>query len=223
MPVYNPGRVPDQRPGPAGGARAKNREARTRAICEAAIPLLLEHGVRTATVDEITRAAGVAKGSFYRYFNDKTQLVEALFSPLAATMFAALDRCEQALQTAADGASPSVLNDAYANMAAELGMTLLSHPDLSRLYLQECRGSATGARAPIRALSDRVAQRAIELTRVAHQHGLLKPVDPSVTALAVVGAVETLLLRYLDGGDLGTIETVPQSLITMVLDGLRAD
>ena len=78
MPPYHPGRVPNERPGPAGGARAKNREAKTRAICEAAVGLFLEQGVRSATVDAITRAAGVSKGSFYQYFEDKDHVLREI-------------------------------------------------------------------------------------------------------------------------------------------------
>ncbi len=225
MPPYHPGRVPNERPGPAGGARAKNREAKTRAICEAAVGLFLEQGVRSATVDAITRAAGVSKGSFYQYFEDKTQLVEVLFAPLRETMLTAMARCKKSLQaTTPKGASHAPqLNDAYATLAAELGTTLLGQPELSRLYLQECRGPKTGARAPIRTLSDELAKGALDLTRAAHDRGLLKPLAPTITALAVVGAVETLLIRHLDGEDLGPIEAIPSSLITMVLDGLRAE
>ena len=39
-------------------------------------------GFRRTTVAALCRAAGIAKGSFYRYFEDKAQLVEALFEPL---------------------------------------------------------------------------------------------------------------------------------------------
>ena len=38
----------------------------------------LERGIESVSIDDITREAGVAKGSFYRYFADKDALVGAV-------------------------------------------------------------------------------------------------------------------------------------------------
>ncbi|MBI4957649.1 MAG: TetR/AcrR family transcriptional regulator [Myxococcales bacterium] len=216
--AFEPGRLPRQRPGTAGGVRAKNREERTRVLCEAALRLFLTHGVETATVDEITRAADVAKGSFYRYFDDKEQLVDALFAPLRTSVVGAIRRCEAAL---ANETRPETLASTYQALATELAGALLGSLDLVRLYLQECRGPAEGARRPIRALSEDLAEGAFALTYAAHVHGLLRPLPPKLTALAVVGAVEALLMGFLEQRDLGALPEVPGALITMLLDGLR--
>jgi AcrR family transcriptional regulator len=47
-------------------------------LLDAAERLLVERGVAATTVTDITGAAGVAKGSFYRYFSSKEQLLAAL-------------------------------------------------------------------------------------------------------------------------------------------------
>jgi AcrR family transcriptional regulator len=216
---YAPGIVPARRPGKEGGPREQNRRERTRMLCEAALGLFLERGVESATVDEITKAAGVAKGSFYRYFTDKEQLVEALFAPLADAVASAMDRCASALGRARSG---DELNAAYGALAAELTMALLEAPAVVKLYLQECRGPAEGARRPIRDLSGRIMGGAVALTRVAHAQGLLKNLPPEVTAVAVIGAVEGMLVEFLEGRatDPGAATA---ALIAMVLDGIRRE
>src|SRR5687767_14548749 len=78
-----PGLVPQKRPGPAGGKRDENRRRQTAALAAAGLRLFLRHGVEAVTVEQIVDEAGVAKGSFYRYFGDKADLVEALFAPVA--------------------------------------------------------------------------------------------------------------------------------------------
>ncbi|MCC6523982.1 MAG: TetR/AcrR family transcriptional regulator [Polyangiaceae bacterium] len=216
--AFEPGRLPSQRPGKAGGVRAKNREERTRVLCQAALRLFLTHGVEAATVDEITREADVAKGSFYRYFDDKEQLVDALFAPLRTSVVGAIRRCEAAL---ANETRPETLATTYQVLATELAGALLGSLDLVRLYLQECRGPAEGARRPIRVLSEDLAEGAFALTYAAHAHGLLRPLPPKLTALAVVGAVEALLMGFLEQRDLGSLPEVPGALISMLLDGLR--
>lgn len=217
-PQFEPGRVPSQRPGKQGSVRERNRIDRTQRICEAALDLFLARGLGVITIDEITRDAGVAKGSFYRYFHDKEQLVTSLFAPLAEQLLGAMDRCEQALGNTAP--EPGVYG-AYATLAMELSALLLGSPRLVRLYLQQCRGPADGPHRPIRALSDKVAERAIGLTVTANRLGLLRDLPPTVTALAVVGATEALLARFLDGEATLEPAEATRALVTMVLDGMR--
>lgn len=53
-------------------------EARREDLMNAAERLFLDRGVEPTTVEEITRAAAVAKGTFYLHFASKTELLEAL-------------------------------------------------------------------------------------------------------------------------------------------------
>lgn len=215
---YEPAIVPKQRPGKEGGARERNRRARTNAICQAALDLFLERGLEPTTVEEITKAAGVAKGSFYRYFPDKTGVVETLFSPLEESMGTAFDRCRAALLRAN---TADELNAAYGALASELALVLLGSENQVRLYLQECRGPAEGSREPIRRIADKVTDWAIALTETAHERGLLRDLPAEVTAVAVIGAVEGMLVRQFSGHPMGDPYTATTALISMVLDGIR--
>ena len=215
---YQPDIVPTQRPGKEGGARAKNREQRTQALCEAALELFLDGGIEATTVDDITRGAGVAKGSFYRYFSDKAAVVEALLSPLEAEMDGAMQRCEQRLRGAAE---PQELTAAYAGLAAELGAMLFASPLVVKLYLQEARAAKGEQRRTIIRVREKLLSGAVALTNTAHERGLLKDLPPPVTAIAVVGAVEGLIAAYLDGFPLGDPASATDALISMVLDGIR--
>lgn len=55
-------------------ARPLPAEDRQRAIIEATLPLLLEHG-RTVTTRQIADAAGVAEGTIFRVFDTKEELI----------------------------------------------------------------------------------------------------------------------------------------------------
>ena len=217
---YEPAIVPTQRPGKEGGARERNRRARTNAICEAALDLFLDRGLEQTTVEEITKAASVAKGSFYRYFPDKAGVVDALFSPLEETMEAAFERCRAALRKSE---TAGALNDAYAGLAQELSLVLLGSEKQVRLYLQECRGPTDGSREPIRRLADKITDGGISLTETARARGLLRDLPAQVTAVAVIGAVEGMLVRQFSGRPTSDPLTATTALISMVLDGIRAE
>jgi AcrR family transcriptional regulator len=214
---FTPGRRPSQRPGQAGSKRDQNRNERTQGLCEAALGLFLRSGLEAVTIDEITRAAGMAKGSFYRYFDDKAQLVDALFAPLAASLRAALDAARISI---ARSTTSTELQRAYEQLARHVVVEAVRAPTLVRLYLQECRGPARGARAPIRTLADDIAKSAVDLTHAAQGHGLLRDFSPNVTALGVVGAVETLLFYHTEGVDFGDLELAGRALIQMIVEGL---
>lgn len=215
-----PPRVPEHRPGPAGGRRAENRRRKTEALCEAALELFLEQGIETVTIDQIAKAARVAKGSFYRYFKDKAELVNTLLDPLAAAVAEAMDQCCRDLEAAHDRAS---LFQSYRTLAEALAEPMMAQAGIVQLYLQESRAPGVGARAPVRALALDTGRRAVALAQVAYDLKLLRPVDPRVAAYTVVGAVERLLFGFLAGEDIGPPLDAPEALVSIVLDGLNTE
>jgi AcrR family transcriptional regulator len=213
-----PPQVPGERPGPVGGKRDANRRARTQGLLDAAQRLFLEGGIENVSIDDITREAQVAKGSFYRYFADKEELVRALLAPSRERVLGAFERAERKLQGA--GGPPQV-RSAYMRLARELAAVLMGDPDTVRLYLQESRAAGVNARLPLRELEREVAAAARRLTDVAFSHGLIRRVHPQVSTLTVIGAAERLLHAYFSGDLEVDPMTAMQNLVAIVLDGVR--
>jgi AcrR family transcriptional regulator len=212
-------KVPVLRPGRPGGARDENRKAKTDALKRAALGAFLERGIEAVTIDEIAHAAGIAKGSFYRYFDDKTALVAALIQPAKEQIEEALVRCEKRLVEAEDRASAY---SAYQELALGLLPVAMFHFDVVRLYLQEARAPREGARAPIAGLVDVVDKGAVRLSEVAVQHGIIVVKDPRISAFATVGAIEQLAISVLRGRLDATPMEIVSTLIKMVYDGVGA-
>lgn len=59
-------------------ARTKPADERRDDLLDAAEAAFVEHGIAATTVTEITTRAGVAKGTFYLYFESRTDLVAAV-------------------------------------------------------------------------------------------------------------------------------------------------
>jgi AcrR family transcriptional regulator len=213
-----PPQVPGERPGPVGGKRDANRRARTLGLLDAAQRLFLERGVEDVSIDDITREAKVAKGSFYRYFADKEELVRALIGPSRERVLGAFERAERKLFEAG---GPAQVRSAYMRLGRELAVVLMGEPDIARLYLQESRAPGAAARLPLRELERDVAGAARRLTEVAFSHGLLRRVHPQVSTLTVIGATERLLHAYFSGDLEVDPMSAMQNLVTIVLDGLR--
>lgn len=67
-----PSRLAGARPGP------RQHNKRQSALLDSAAALFVEKGVSTTSIDDIAVRAGVAKGTFYHYFQDRAAMLEAL-------------------------------------------------------------------------------------------------------------------------------------------------
>lgn len=213
-------RVPAERPGAPGGVRDQNRKARVEAISRASLGLFLVRGIEPVTIDEIAAEARVAKGSFYRYFDDKEDLIDALLAPVSARLVEAFAQCDVALRAAR---TRDELSGAYIALAGVMASIVADSPEVVRLYLQECRAPGVGARRAVAELAARIGESAIALTVSAQTHGMIRPVDPRVSAAAVVGAAEKILFMHMTGASLGPAEALAPTLISLVLSGVGVE
>jgi AcrR family transcriptional regulator len=207
-----------ERPGAPGGKRDLNRRKRVQDLVVAGLELFLKHGVEGVTIDEVARKAGMAKGNFYRYFRDKADLVEAVTEPVAEATRTALRECDNQLRQA-NGHEDTV--DAYRRLGTKLVATLAMYPEATCVYLQERRAPTTPARQAISDLARELDDRALALSEVAVERGLLTVDDPRVSALAVSGAVEALALAALRKQLPIDPLVTANALIGLVLDGIR--
>lgn len=110
------------------GRRERRKEETRRQIFQAAMRLFERKGVHDTTVEEITQAADVGKGTFFNYFPSK----EAIFSALAERQMGILDRAVERAQTAAS------IRPVMIEMAKELA----SGPGRSQIMLRSLLGLA---------------------------------------------------------------------------------
>ena len=57
----------------------QNKTEKRVRLLDSALSLFSSKGMKTPTVDEVVKLAGVAKGTFYLYFHDKYDLMDQLF------------------------------------------------------------------------------------------------------------------------------------------------
>ncbi|MDQ0507355.1 TetR/AcrR family transcriptional regulator [Xanthobacter agilis] len=143
-------------------APAMAREARRRAILDAALAAFSTHGFAETKLDEVARRAGVAKGTLYLYFTDK----EALFRALVEETIAAALLDADALVAGFSGTTGELLE----RLMTLLADRVLEGPAaaLVRLMLGE------GARFPELAVfyHGHVVSRGLALIRQVAQRGL---------------------------------------------------
>ena len=178
---FNPSaRVTDIIPSPSSQSLGQGLGDRRRRILDAATGLFLRAAYDAVQMDDIARAAGVAKPTVYRHFATK----EALFLEALAAVLGEL-RAKAAVLAAT--AEPPA-----ARLRALIG---LLGQEIARLkaLMRATEGSAAGEgaggrrvlRRELRALSDEIG-RVIE-DGIAQ--GEFAPTEPRLAALAVLGAI----------------------------------
>ena len=81
--------------------RIVDRTARRAEIASAASRIFAANGVSNTTVSDIVKAAGIAQGTFYLYFDSKDDVVLAVVHQFADDMLAAIERAVSASGTTA--------------------------------------------------------------------------------------------------------------------------
>ncbi len=117
---------------PAAGRRER-RAAETRVkLFRCALALIAEHGLANVTVEDITEAADVGKGTFFNYFATK----EHVLSVMAEIQ---LGKLQQAAASVAEGSEPMypVLRRLVHRLAEEPGRS----PKLARALMSSFLGS----------------------------------------------------------------------------------
>lgn len=214
-----PAIVPSERPGPEGGKRDRNRRMRTRQIGESALELFLAEGVDAVTIDSIVNRAGIAKGSFYRYFESKPHVVESLFEPLRQTVSSAMNVCRLNLR---HGGTRDEVFRSYQELGSTMAEGVLRYRDVTLLYLQESRGPRTEVRVPFFELRKDLRDVCVALAKAASRHGIIRNISPEVIVTSILGSVENVAYEYLSGTGIVSEADLADQVFEIILSGSLA-
>lgn len=110
----------------------KHPDVRREELLDTAIALAQEHGFEAMSIEQVTRNAGVAKGTFYHYFASKSDLQEQLVGRFGESLFDHLS----AADAEPDGSGAARLE----RLMAAAGSYKLAQPGIglaSYLYREE--------------------------------------------------------------------------------------
>ena len=181
------------------GRREENKQRKREALEGEGLRLFLEHGYDRASIEQITQAAGVARGTFYLYFPDKQALFGALMDRWFDPMSELLADVAEALSAAA---SADEAWQIYRDMASGLAFLGLAHSDVILLAFRESR-TASEAGLDLRRRESALLDRVVGFTEVVAARGLLDVPDARIACLVVYGGVERLFYEVLTGSELG--------------------
>ena len=200
------------------GKREERREARRAAILEAGLQLVLEDGYERASVERIAAKVGIARGTFYLYFEDKEALFRALAERLYQPMVQVLEETATALRGAPDLGTHQLL---YLQMSARLAAVVEENQYGVTLHFRERRSAGVSGRV-VGEWMARIEDLGCQMLADAAERGLIRGVDPYTVALAIVGAAERLLWAWAEGDQKLDADSAALQLANVFFSGISA-
>ncbi len=161
---------------PAASSRRQRRSSEIRdRLFRSALQLFAQKGFQETTVEDITNAADVGKGTFFNYFPGKEHILLA-FGEMQ------LAKLEHAVATVRESNQP--MPEFLRSLAMRMTEEPVRHPAIIRILLQGFL-STSSVRAPMLQLQDRVHALHTELIQIAQKRGEIRN-DISAREIAFV-------------------------------------
>lgn len=193
----------------------ESRELRRTQILERALMVFAEKGYHGTSISDVVAAAGVARGTFYLYFDSK----EAVFLDLLDALLATLRASVTGMDVKA-GAAP--MEEQLHAIVARILRTAEANRALTRIIFREAVGLDEAVDGKLRDFHDGLHTWLVTALGVGEALGLVRATDRDVVATCVIGAVREVIDRTVVRGD-GPFdaEAVATGLVRFTLDGLR--
>lgn len=197
--------------------RAQAARAQRRArLLESAREVFAQRGYHATSITDLVEAAGVARGTFYLYFESKHAIFIALVEGL-------LNELRAAVSGVRLGPDHAPIEDQLTRILARALLTISEQRDLTRILFREAVGLDAEVDARLEAFWSQLHTWLAVSVRNGSALGFLRDVDPEITASCVIGAVREVAWRHAV-----VCDTPPDAardaaaLVEVLLSGLRA-
>jgi len=165
---------------------------RRRDLLAAALRTFKKRGVADATVDEIVRRAGVAKGTFYLYFGSKEELIAALQEQSGREM---LERVERVLARA----GREEWRELAAALVGEMIAFYLERRDEFHLL---AHGSDRSGREVMAHAEDKILETLTDFIVRGNNAGAFAVNEPETTAALLFHGIHGTMVQLIHHGNL---------------------
>ncbi len=186
---------------------------RRQQILNAARDVFAKRGYARTTVDDITAEAGVARGTFYLYFDDKRQAFAELVDRFAAQITGVIQRI------ATDDPARPVSSQVLENTRAILRLCLAER-SMTKILFTDAVGVDPEFERKLATFYDAVVQLLTESLRDGQALGIVADGEPRVLAYLTIGALKELLYQAVTLGLAEeSAEALTQQLYTFLSHG----
>lgn len=166
------------------------REARRRAILDAARKVFASSGYHATGVSDIIAAAGIARGTFYLYFESKRAIFEALLDEFMELLKERVPRIDETTGL------PGIKQQLRRNVMGVLSL-FAEHPDIARIIFNEAVGLDKGFDEKLDQFFEELLDVVEASLILGCEMGIVRPVDTRLVAANIVGAIKEVEHRVI--------------------------
>src|SRR6188768_1780287 len=193
------------------GALPKNE--RRQQILSVAREAFAKRGYHQTTIDDIVALAGVARGTFYLYFEDKHAVFSNLVDRFAGQLSMAIVRI------VTDDASRSVVEQVRENIRAIIA-TCLAERAMTKILFTDAVGVDPAFDRKLQIFYDTVVQLLTDSLKDGQALGIVADGEPRVLAYLTIGALKELLYQAVTLGFAEeSAEVLTQQMFTFLSGG----
>lgn len=170
----------------------RQRHSRRAEVLEAARAVFGEKGYHSASVGEIIGRAGIARGTFYLYFENKRAIFEELLDGYLLRIWGAVSRVDLG-----EGA-PSPVSQIHQNVSRVLAV-LAANRALNRILLRHAVGLDAEIDRKLDEFYGRLLERIEGALALGQQMGVVRPGGTRMLAVCVLGTIKEVTAHYLLG------------------------
>ncbi len=199
---------------PGGYPSLVDKAERRQQLLGHARDVFAKHGFHTSTVDDIVQSAGVARGTFYLYFEDKRAVFEELVDRFLAKLAMAILRVDPA------DTGRSVESQIRENLSRVLDVTLEDR-SMAKLLLTGAQGIDPAFDRKLGSFYGELLKLIEESLKEGRTLGIIVDGAPaSLLAVMGLGAFREVLIQIVDRGLNAEQEDVVNALFVFLKHGL---
>jgi AcrR family transcriptional regulator len=170
-------------------SRSQRAAERRAQILSRALEVFAERGYHGASVSHVVKAAGVARGTFYLYFDSKEAVFRELLDQLLQTFRASVRGMEL-------GPSAAPMADQLQGILVQILMTAEQNRALTRIIFREAVGLDAAVDEKLQGFNDGLHAWLVAALTVGEGLELVRPSEREVVATCIMGAVRQVIDRY---------------------------
>jgi AcrR family transcriptional regulator len=193
-----------------------SRDERRQSLLDAARVLFSEKGYHHTTVDDITRTANVAKGTFYLYFSEKREIYYEVIR-----VFLQMVK-EAGVQVTSPTGSPAEFCETTRMNARNLIRLMTENRQLTRMAFREAAGLDTTLTELWRQFYREIAEVEARNLEFGMKLGVVRPCHALLQAYVHIGMVERVMLELIEHPeDFPPPEQTVDEMLRAGYEGLR--
>ncbi len=197
-------------------ARAeRSRELRRRQILDSSLSVFSEHGYWQTSITDLVKAAGVARGTFYLYFDSKQKIFLDLLEELIGRLRAAVRGVDPQADPTVDAQLKAIV--------AHILRTTAENRHLTRILFREAVGLDDAVQTRLTGFYDELRAYLVHTLELGVTLGVVRDdIDRETTASCILGALRGVVHRYVVDHDQDfDPDGVADAVVSFAMGGVR--